>query len=73
MKLRRTSNPDISFAETDPVWRWAYGMVEFRIDTRKGKFLMTPITWDGSETGPTFDATAIHEKWLRERDGGEKV
>lgn len=45
---------------------WANGIVEFRIDTRKGKFLMTPIMRDGSE-GPVVDATDMRDEYLRER------
>jgi hypothetical protein len=42
------------------------GIVAFRIDTRKEKFIMTPIMGDGSEA-PIVDATDMHEKFLREQ------
>jgi hypothetical protein len=66
MKIRRTSDPDVCYMTTDPVTLWTCGIVEFRVDTRKGKFVMTPITRDGNE-GPVIDATGMHEKFLRER------
>lgn len=67
MKIRRTDDPDVSFAAADAVALWAYGIVEFRIDTRNRQFLMTPIMRDGSE-GPVVDVTDMHEKFLRERN-----
>jgi hypothetical protein len=42
------------------------GITEFRIDTRNGKFLMTPIMRDKSEW-PFIDATEMHDKFMRER------
>lgn len=67
MKVRRTSDPNICFVEADAVHLWAYGIVEYRIDTRNRKFLMTPIMRDCSE-GPVLAATDMHEEFLRERE-----
>ena len=58
MTVRRTDDPDIFFMEADPVQLWANGIVEFKIDRRNDKFLMTPIMRDGSE-GP--EARTQHE------------
>jgi len=44
MKRRRTDDPDVSFVEADPVQLWANGIVEWKVHTRRRKFLMTPIT-----------------------------
>jgi hypothetical protein len=66
MKIRRTSDPDISFAAADPVQLWAYGIAEFKIDTRNRKFLVTPVMRDKSE-GPVIDATDMFEKFQREQ------
>jgi hypothetical protein len=45
---------------------WCHGIVEFRVDTRNRKFLMTPILRDGSEW-PLVDATDMFEKFVREQ------
>jgi hypothetical protein len=70
MKIRRTDDPDVSFVESwDPVTLWAYGIVEWRVDQRDRKFLMTPIYRDGSE-GPVADATEAYKRFSQEyRDG----
>jgi hypothetical protein len=72
MKIRRTSNPDICFAATDAVALWCYGIVEFKVDTRKGKFVITPIMRDRSE-GPIVDATEAYERFMQERRDGQAV
>lgn len=56
-KIRRTDDPHIRFA-SDPVALWAYGIVEFKIDTRNGKCRMTPIMRDGSERA-VLDASGM--------------
>lgn len=53
--------------KADPIWLWAYGVTEFRIDMREQKFLMTPIMRDGSE-GPAVDISEVHEDFLREHN-----
>jgi hypothetical protein len=65
MKRRRTNDPDMSFVEADLVALWASGIVEWRVDTRNRKFLMTPIFRDGSQ-GPVADATEAYERFQRE-------
>jgi hypothetical protein len=65
MKIRRTDDPDVSFAEADPIALWACGIVEWRIDRRNKKFIMTPINRDGSE-GPVLDASEMYERFKRE-------
>ena len=66
MKIRRTDDPDITFVETwDPVTLWAYGITEWKVDTRGRKFLMTPIFRDGSE-GPVADANEAYERFSRD-------
>ena len=67
MKFRRTDDPDIFFMEADPVQLWANGIVEFKIDRRNDKFLMTPIMCDKSE-GPVADCTEMFKRYLRERE-----
>jgi hypothetical protein len=66
MKRRRTDDPDVSFVKADPVQLWAHGILEWKVDLRGRKFLMTPIMRDGSE-GPVADATEAYEKFLREQ------
>ncbi len=66
MKIRRTDDIDIAYWEADPVMLWTLGIVEFRIDTRNRKFILTPIMRDKSE-GPIIDATEMHEKFMREQ------
>jgi len=44
---------------------WANGIVEWKIDTRRRKFLMTPIFRDGSQ-GPVADVTEARERFERE-------
>jgi hypothetical protein len=51
---------------TDPVTLWCCGIVEFRVDTRNRKYIMTPIMRDHSE-GPVIDATDMFEKFQREQ------
>ena len=65
MKRRRTNDPDINFVEADSVALWCYDIVEWKVDTRGRKFLMTPIMRDGSE-GPIADATEAYERFSRE-------
>jgi hypothetical protein len=65
MKIRRTNNPDVSFVQADSVQLWANGIVEWKVDTRNRKFLMTPIMRDGSE-GPVADVTEAYERFQRE-------
>jgi hypothetical protein len=64
MKVRRTSDPDTYFIEADPVALWAHGIVEYRIDTRNRKFLITGIMRDRSES-PVVDVTDMYEDFLR--------
>jgi hypothetical protein len=66
MKIRRTDDPDICYLEADPVQLWCNGIVEFKIDTRNRKFVITPIMRGGSE-GPSVDATDMHEQFMREQ------
>jgi hypothetical protein len=66
MKIRRTDDPNICYMAADPVQFWAYGIVEFRVDTRNKKFIVTPIMRDSE--GPVIDATDMFEKFQRERD-----
>jgi hypothetical protein len=65
MKIRRTNDPDVSFVEADPVQLWANGIVEWKVDTRNRKFLMTPVMRDGSK-GPVVDATEARDRFERE-------
>ena len=65
MKIRRTNDPDVSFMEADSVALWAHGIVEWRVDTRNRKYLITPIFRGGCE-GPVVDATEAYEHFLRE-------
>jgi hypothetical protein len=67
MTIRRTDDPNICYMEADAVALWANGIVEWRIDTRDRKFIMTPILRDKSE-GPVIDATAAYERFRREHD-----
>jgi hypothetical protein len=64
--LRRTDDPNICFMQADPVTLWTTGIVEFKVDTRGGKFIMTPIMRGCSE-GPPIDVTEMHEKYMREQ------
>jgi hypothetical protein len=66
MNIRRTNDPDICFAAADSVALWCYGIIEWRIDRRNRKFLMTPIMRDGSE-GPVLDAADKRDKFEQER------
>jgi hypothetical protein len=66
MTIRRTNDPDICYMTADPVTLWTCGIVEFRIDTRNRKLIMTPIMRDHSE-GLVFDATDMFEKFQREQ------
>jgi hypothetical protein len=45
---------------------WTIDIVEWRIDTRGGKFTITPIMRGRSE-GPPLDVTKAREKYLREQ------
>jgi hypothetical protein len=58
---RRTDDPNIRFWQADSVTLWTIGVVEWRIDTREGKFIITPIMRGGSE-GPPIDVTEMREK-----------
>lgn len=58
MMIRRSSDPNVSFLSTDGIALWCYDIVEFRIETRNKKFLMTPIMRDGSD-GPMIDASML--------------
>ena len=69
MTIRRTDNPRISYIETDGVALWCYDIVEFKVDTRDKKFLMTPVMRDKSE-GLVADATEAYERFLQEREHG---
>jgi hypothetical protein len=64
MKRRRTDDPDISFVEADSVALWCYGIVEWKVDNRDNRFLMTPIYRDGSK-GPVADVTEAYERFQR--------
>ena len=66
MKFRRTDDPDICFMEADPVQLWANGIVEFKIDRRNDKFLLTPMMRDKRE-GPVADCTEMYNRFLREQ------
>jgi len=66
MKIRRTDNPNICYIEADADALWCYGIAEWRVDTKDGKFLMTPLDRDGNSVGPVLDATGMHEQFLRE-------
>jgi hypothetical protein len=65
MKVRRTNDSDISFVEADPVALSANGIVEWKVDTRNRKFLLTPIMRDDSQ-GPVADATEAYERFQRQ-------
>jgi len=65
MKRRPTNDPDISFVEADAVTLWSLGIVEWKVDSRDGRFLMTPIYRDKSY-GPVLDATESFERYSRE-------
>jgi hypothetical protein len=71
MTIWRIENPDICYMKTDAVTLWCHGIVEWRIDTRNRKFIMTPIMRDKSE-GPVIDATDAHERSLREQEHGRQ-
>jgi hypothetical protein len=58
MKIRHTDDPDVCFMASDPVTLWTTGIVEYRVDRRDKKFLVTPITRDGSE-GPDSKQRAL--------------
>jgi hypothetical protein len=63
--LQRTDDPDICFMPADPVTLWTIGIVEWRIDTRGGKFVITPIMRNRSEGPPldvNRDARKIHAR-----------
>jgi hypothetical protein len=52
MNIRRTNDPNICFMESDPIALWCYGIVEWRVDTRNRKFLMTRTrSFCGSKSG----------------------
>jgi hypothetical protein len=65
MKRRRTDDPDVSFVEADPITLCTMGIVEWKVDTRNRKFLMTPIMRDGNK-GPVADVTEAYERFSRE-------
>ena len=66
MKIRRTDDPDICFMASDPVTLWTTGIVEYRVDRRDKKFLVTPVMRDGSE-GPVLDVSDMYDDFLREQ------
>jgi hypothetical protein len=65
MKRRRTNDPNISFVEADAVTLWSLGIVEWKVETGAGKFLMTPVYRDKSY-GPVLDATEAFEHFQRQ-------
>jgi hypothetical protein len=65
MKIRRTDSPDIAYMEADPAQLWCNGIIEFRLDTRNRKFILTPIMRGGDE-GTSVDITDVYEQFLRE-------
>jgi hypothetical protein len=65
MRVRRTNDPDIRYVEADSIALWTQGIVEWRVDTRNRRFLMTPIMRDGSK-GPVLNATEAYERFERE-------
>jgi hypothetical protein len=56
---------------TDPDFR-SCGIIEFRVDTRNEKFIMTPIMDNHSE-GPVLDVTEMYEKFHREYGDGRRA
>src|SRR5215831_11347162 len=64
MKIRRTDDPDICFMASDPVTLWTTGIVEYRVDRRDKKFLVTPVMRDKTE-GPVLDVTEMYERYQR--------
>ena len=64
-KIRRTDDPDVCFV-SNPVQLWANGIVEFRVDRRNDKCLITPIMRDKTE-GAVLDLTESLERSRRER------
>ena len=64
MKIRRTDEPDICFMANDPVTLWITGIVEYQVDRRDKKFLVTLVMRDKTE-GPVLDATEMYESYLR--------
>jgi hypothetical protein len=70
MKRRRTDDPDISFIEADPVTLWSLGIVEWKVDTRRRKFRMTPIFRDGSEAPMRLRPTSVFRGKIASGDLG---
>jgi hypothetical protein len=46
MKIRHTDDPDVCFMASDPVTLWTAGIVEYPVDRRGKKFLVTPVMRD---------------------------
>jgi hypothetical protein len=65
MRVRHTNDPNVRIVTADPVALWCNGIVEWKVDTRDRKFLMTPIMRDGSR-GAVLDATEAYERFQRE-------
>jgi hypothetical protein len=65
MRVRRTNNPDIRYVEADPIALWTQGIIEWKVNMRDRRFLMTPIYRDGSHS-PVLDATEAFERYERE-------
>ena len=65
MRVRHTNNPHIRFVTADPIALWCSGIVEWKVETGDGRFLMTPIMRDRSH-GPVLDATEAYERFERE-------
>ena len=66
MKIRRTAIRDVCYIEADSSTVADFGIVEWRINARDHKFLMTPIFGDGHK-GQVVDATEAYENFLREK------
>jgi hypothetical protein len=52
--------------QADPVTLWTIGILEWRVDTRNHKFIITPIMRGYSE-GPPIDATEMYNRYSREQ------
>jgi hypothetical protein len=66
MNESRPDDPNVCFWQADPVTLWTIGVVEWRVDTRNHKFIITPIMRGCSE-GPSIDATEMYERYSREQ------
>jgi hypothetical protein len=65
MRVRHTDDPHVRYVEADPIALWCSGIVEWKVDMRDGRFLMTPIMRDGRK-GAVLDATEAYERYSRE-------